>query len=76
VIFYNNYFLFALSFIDILSDGISHNFQFLITIIIIKLILLKIRVKTAKLQIYEWQRATASDTFPLKNADISSCPNN
>jgi hypothetical protein len=36
--------------------------QFLIIlIIIIKLILLKIRVKNVKLQIYEWQRATASD---------------
>jgi membrane protein YdbS with pleckstrin-like domain len=31
--------------------------QFLIIIIIIKLILLKIRVRNVKFQIYEWQRA-------------------
>jgi superfamily II DNA/RNA helicase len=34
--------------------------QFLLLISIIKLILLKIRVKTVKFQIYEWQRATVS----------------
>jgi hypothetical protein len=34
--------------------------QFLMKIIISKLILLKIRVKIVKFQIYEWQRATVS----------------
>jgi hypothetical protein len=34
--------------------------QFLLLIIIIKLILLKIRVKTVKFQIYEWQRVIVS----------------
>jgi hypothetical protein len=34
--------------------------QFLLLISIIKLILLKIRLKTGKFQIYEWQRATVS----------------
>jgi hypothetical protein len=34
--------------------------QFLLLLIIIKLILLKIRVRTVKFQIYEWQRATVS----------------
>jgi hypothetical protein len=37
--------------------------QFLLLIIIIKLILLKIRVRTVKFQIYEWQCATASGAF-------------
>jgi hypothetical protein len=34
--------------------------QILVIISFIKLILLKIRVRTVKFQIYEWQRATAS----------------
>jgi hypothetical protein len=37
--------------------------QFLVIISFIKLILLKIRVKNVKYQIYEWQRATSSDAF-------------
>jgi hypothetical protein len=37
--------------------------QFLVIIVIIKLILLKIRVRTVKFQIYEWQRATVSGAF-------------
>jgi hypothetical protein len=37
--------------------------QFLVIIIIIKLILLKIRVRTVKFQIYKWQRATVSGAF-------------
>jgi hypothetical protein len=35
----------------------------LLLIIIIKLILLKIRVRTVKFQIYEWQCATGSGAF-------------
>jgi hypothetical protein len=42
--------------------------QFLLLLIIIKLILLKIRVRTVKLQIYEWQRATASGSFHKNNS--------
>jgi hypothetical protein len=34
--------------------------QFLVIISFIKLILLKIRVRIVKFQIYEWQRATTS----------------
>jgi superfamily II DNA/RNA helicase len=41
--------------------------QFLLLISIIKLILLKIRVKTVKFQIYEWQRATVSGAFQKNN---------
>jgi hypothetical protein len=37
--------------------------QFLLLIIIIKLILLKIRVRIVKFQIYEWQRATVNSVF-------------
>jgi hypothetical protein len=37
--------------------------QFLKIIIIIKFILLKIKVRTAKLQIYEWKRAIGSGAF-------------
>jgi hypothetical protein len=53
--------------------------QFLLLIIIIKLILLKIRVKTVKFQIYEWQRATGSGAFQKNNetprsASISLAP--
>jgi hypothetical protein len=45
----------------------NYIFSFLI-IIIIKLILLKIRVRTVKFQIYEWQRATASDAFEPRHS--------
>jgi hypothetical protein len=38
-------------------------FSFLVIISFIKLILLKIRVRNVKFQIYEWQRSTGSDAF-------------
>jgi hypothetical protein len=41
------------------KDNITKD-QFLVIIMIIKLILLKVRVRTVKFQIYEWQRATGS----------------
>jgi hypothetical protein len=44
-------------------NGDSERGQFLIIMNIIKLILLKIRVRTVKFQIYEWQRVTVSDAF-------------
>jgi hypothetical protein len=44
--------------------------QFLLLIIIIKLILLKIRVRTVKFQIYKWQRATGSGAFRPNPAQV------
>jgi hypothetical protein len=41
------------------SQSPTHG-QFLLLLIIIKLILLKIRVRTVKFQIYEWQRVIVS----------------
>jgi hypothetical protein len=45
------------------SNRQSHKKQFLIILIIIKLLLLKIRVRNEKFQIYEWQRVIGSDAF-------------
>jgi hypothetical protein len=42
------------------------SFQFLVIISFIKLILLKIRVRNVKFQIYEWQHATASGAFTAR----------
>jgi hypothetical protein len=44
--------------------------QFLLIIIIIKLILLKIKVRIVKFQIYEWQRATVSGAFRPNPAQV------
>jgi hypothetical protein len=48
--------------------------QFLIILIIIKLILLKIRVRNEEFQIYEWQRATASGVFHKRVTDSDVFP--
>jgi hypothetical protein len=47
---------------DLICVG-SQSLQFLITKIIIKLILLKIRVRMTEFQIYEWKRITACGAF-------------
>jgi hypothetical protein len=43
-------------------------------IITIKLILLKIRVRTVKFQIYEWQRATGSGVEPNASQSVACLP--
>jgi hypothetical protein len=41
----------------------TESMQFLVIISFIKLILLKIRVRNVKFQIYEWQRVTGNGVF-------------
>jgi hypothetical protein len=52
---------------NISSDEKDADAQFLVIITFIKLILLKIRVRNVKFQIYEWQRATGSDAFETRH---------
>jgi hypothetical protein len=53
---------------------LTPDWQFLIILIIIKLILLKIRVRNEEFQIYEWHRATASGVFTKRATDSDAFP--
>jgi hypothetical protein len=61
--------------VEFSEAGLNLFLQFLLLIIIIKLILLKIRVRTVKFQIYEWQRATASGADETRTASGAFRPN-